>query len=158
MGAIAASLLVGVSSPGLTSMVTTTAAARADPAFTSYFNTAGSDTIQDLFDCYAGLAQGVNGAAGCATPLKSSAATGSEGVISWDAVNPTTGAFVQSIVDVFGGPAFDRPDGSKDGRTAMEDILTNVGLRRLHGDGPVGHRSGLRRCSQQRRRSGPDHR
>jgi hypothetical protein len=126
LAAVAASLVVGVSCAGVASMVTTTAAAHADPAFTSYFNGAGSDTIQDLFDCFAGLAQGTNG--GTCAPLKSSAASGNTQLISWDAVNPSTGAFVQSIIDVFGGPAFDRPDGSKDGRTAMADIAASPAL------------------------------
>jgi hypothetical protein len=105
-------------------------AAHADPTYGSIAKpivAVGSNTIEDLFDQYSGLAPSAG------TTLKGTSTfhhltplndpTTAEQVYSFDAVNPSTGAVGDCIVSKPGGPAFARPNGSGDGRKALSDAI-----------------------------------
>ena len=139
-------MLAGASCMSLAAAVTSTATAHADPSWTQNITAGGSDTIQDLFDCYAGLAQGTNGP-NCDTNGKlnyanAAVADGVQGVNSWDAIVPTPagqgqGAQWSAYTPTLGAPSIDRENGSGAGRTALEDSLTATGWSECNVSGGV---------------------
>ncbi len=96
----------------------------------------GSDTVQDLFDCFGGQALGTNGGS-CSTPAGGKlVSTNGVGINSWDAYVPN-GAQWSSIITTLGGPALDRWNGSGAGRTALADIISNTGWSECQVSGGV---------------------
>ena len=87
--------------------------AKADPKQLTALAGVGSDTVQDVFNAFAGYTNGTDYA-----PLHSSAASGSRQVISFDAINPVNIADT-CITTKLGGPTFDRPNGSGSGQKAL---------------------------------------
>ena len=79
----------------------------------------GSDTIQDVMNALAG--DTVNGKSYAAT----AATADGDGIASYNAVDPTTGAAAGNIQTRANGPVFPRPNGSGQGQTALSDSLTN---------------------------------
>lgn len=109
---------------GLTAITTLTAVpAGADPQYKTAFVGGGSDTIQDLFNAFQGAAPFPPGASQPAkyyTPLHSSDATADLGIVSWDAVDPSTGAAGCLAPGAkLGGAELDRPNGSGAGMSAL---------------------------------------
>ena len=132
---------VAASSTGLalTAMVNSTPAAHADPSFSNAKQGAGSDTIQDVLDAYAGESPfSPSSATHFYTALESGSgvAPGSGSaaahvvIASWDAI-PLGGSASNpgTIITHLGGPAFDRPNGSSNGIKA---------LNAANGFGPTG--------------------
>ncbi len=72
----------------------------------------GSDTTQDVMNALAGEANGT-----LYTPIKSSAASGNRQIISYDATGSAC------ITPRAPGPAFDRPNGSSNGRDALSQAF-----------------------------------
>ncbi|MFE4920751.1 Ig-like domain repeat protein [Streptomyces sp. NPDC056661] len=97
--------------------------ASADPTPAGTFRTlvgVGSDTTQDILNALAG--DTVNGTSYADTAVKA----GSDGIASYDAIEPGTGAVDSKITTRNGGPSFLRPNGSGKGRTALTDSLAGV--------------------------------
>jgi hypothetical protein len=140
---IFASAAVLSSGLGLLALANATSSAHADPSYESAgqpYVGVGSDTLQDLFNAFSGAepSEGAdpNNSTPIATkfytPLATSPASaaipdnpGSLTIASFDATNPhlpyanpDTG---DAITTKIGGDTFDRPNGSGDGRTALED-------------------------------------
>jgi hypothetical protein len=89
----------------------------ADPAFPVSYVGVGSDTLQDVFNSYAGAEPAPPATnAKLTTRLTSSAATGTKGVSSWDAAPGSN-----CIATKLGGGAYDRPNGSGDGIAALSN-------------------------------------
>jgi hypothetical protein len=91
--------------------------AKADPQQLSALAGVGSDTVQDVFNSFAGYTNKTD-----SFPLHSSAATGSKQVISFDAFNPVNVADT-CITTKLGGPTFDRPNGSGSGQKALSRAI-----------------------------------
>lgn len=89
--------------------------ATADPIGSNTAVGVGSNTVQDLFDAYGGLSNGVAYA-----PLLSSATTGNKSISSWDAT-PAGTCIAPSAK--LGGSSFDRPNGTSDGIAALGDAI-----------------------------------
>lgn len=87
-------------------------AAHADPKQYTAAVGVGSDTVQDVFNAFAGTTNGA-----FYSPLSSGAATGGRQLISFDAINPTGGS--TCITAKLNGPTFTRPNGSGAGRKAL---------------------------------------
>jgi hypothetical protein len=81
----------------------------------------GSDTIQDVFDGYTGAnPYPPSGNAKFYVPLHSDAAGGNAQVASFDAIPAGGTTFTPGCITTkLGGPRFDRPDGSGNGRLAL---------------------------------------
>ncbi|MFC4035911.1 Ig-like domain repeat protein [Streptomyces polygonati] len=77
----------------------------------------GSDTTQDVLNALAG--DTVNGISYAATAVTADG----KGIASYDAIQPGTGSTTSSITTRSGGPAFQRPNGSGPGRTALSTSL-----------------------------------
>lgn len=91
--------------------------AQADPQFTSAFVGVGSDTTQDVLNALAGYAPAPSLTAAEAR-YEPAIATNGQQLISWNALSPTTG-LTDCIASKLGGPSFDRPNGSSNGRRAL---------------------------------------
>ncbi|MEI8238379.1 MAG: hypothetical protein WCI22_03080 [Actinomycetota bacterium] len=87
--------------------------AKADPKQLTALVGVGSDTVQDVFNAFAGYTNGVDYA-----PLHSTSASGSRQLISFDAFNPTNVSDV-CMTAKLGGPTFLRPNGSGAGQKAL---------------------------------------
>ena len=94
----------------------------ADPISRFAFVGVGSDTTQDVTNGLSGIAPYPIGAAGGTpkgyNPLVSSSATGTKGIVSWDAFDASTTP-TACITPKSGFPAVDRPNGSGDGQKAL---------------------------------------
>jgi len=104
--------------------------AHADPAYwAGSFVGVGSDSVQDLFDAFAGEAPSPPASnVQFYTPLHSSAATNNETISSFDAYPP--GGSTSSpgcITGKINGPAFDRPTSSSTGITALNAAISGSG-------------------------------
>jgi len=132
---LAAALAISGSTVGLATVIGltgTAAPAGADPASTTAVIGVGSDVSQDLFDAL----QGAEPSPGLGDstdptqyyiPIQSSAATGDETILSFDANapnEPTTEA--SEIITTLGGPDFDRPDSSTNGIKALDDEVNGT--------------------------------
>lgn len=127
---ISAVLAASSAGVGLAALAGGTTAAHADPAAASARVGVGSDTIQDVFNAFAGSEPYQGSGAGTSlatrfyTPLTSAPNTNklidAIGISSWDAI-PFGGSAANpgSITAKFGGPAFDRPNGSSNGVAAL---------------------------------------
>ena len=89
-------------------------AASADPYSSTAYAAAGSDTTQDVMNAMGGV-------------VKSSAATGTKSVASWDALLPgATPANPGCVSFKYGAPSVLRPNGSSNGINALIAAKTNV--------------------------------
>jgi hypothetical protein len=129
---IAAALAVASGFAGTIGLIATTSPviqAGADPASSTAFVGVGADVTQDLYNAFAGEAP--NPGAGVAvnfyTPISSGSATNDVEIQSWDA-NPQGGSTLTpgSIITKDAGPAFDRPNSSGAGTTALDASLNNT--------------------------------
>lgn len=108
--------------------------AHADPPSATALAGVGSDVTQDLFNAYAGASPppGISGntqPTNFYTPLYSSNATANTTIQSFDASpfgQPTTNP--GCIITKVGGPAFDRPNSSTNGISALYDAVTGTNL------------------------------
>ena len=91
--------------------------AKADPQFTSAFVGVGSDTTQDVTNALAGYAPSATLTAANSRYTPAIASNGQQ-LLSFDALNPDP-AGDTCITTKLGGPAFDRPNGSGNGREAL---------------------------------------
>lgn len=91
--------------------------ASADPKQLGALVGVGSDTTQDVLNAMAGNSNNVP-----YTPITSSSASGARQVISFDAT-PPVGVADNCISPKVGGPTFDRPNGSTNGRAALSRAL-----------------------------------
>lgn len=122
MSSLAACVAAGTGLVGLAQMAS--APAHADPAYSYPKNSmmgVGSDTIQDLFDAYTGADPypgSPSGTSNYFTPLHS--APYNSQLYSFDAI-PAGGSASSPgcITTRTGGPSFDRPNGSGNGRAAL---------------------------------------
>lgn len=134
--------------------------AHADPVATNALIGVGSDTWQDLGNAFSGAeptpgAQpgGLSVASKSYTPLSSratGAALGSLQVESFDAIDPHTAPTPgtgTSITTTLGGPSFDRPNGSGEGRTALLDSDINTANLWVSTSAPGG--SGMKSVANQ---------
>lgn len=87
--------------------------AGADPKQFAAFKGVGSDTIQDVANAFAGFTNGIN-----YTPVQSSAASGQQQMVSFDATPANS-----CVVTGAGGPSFLRPNGSGNGRKSLSRAL-----------------------------------
>jgi hypothetical protein len=137
---------------GLFAVLNTAPVAHADPQYEAStsgqpFACVGSDTIQDLFNAFAGQepSEGPEPSTLPAlaskeyTPIESAGVgqfagdtSNSEGIASFDALDPhlatpaTNVGDNQQIVTKLNGVSMDRPNGSGDGRKALSDSLTGA--------------------------------
>src|SRR5579883_2851420 len=154
--ALTAAALISLST--LSSMAGGVTSAGADPGYTAIsqqhqYIGVGSDTMQDLFNAFAGeeptagpepseapyLAQHLY------TPLvTTNNKAGGEGLVSFDATNPhvnypgtsDAGDFITARL---GGATFDRPNGSTDGRAALDASINSTTWGNSNGPAqPVG--------------------
>ena len=113
---------------GVGSIVTAGSPAQADPAWTSSLVGVGADVTQDLWAAYSGASPAPDlGAANTTfyTPLNAGSANNFLTVSSYDANpagEPTTSA--GCIITKVGGNAWDRPNSSTEGITALYDSVT----------------------------------
>jgi hypothetical protein len=117
-----------VVSLGLAGSVIATPAANADPRqHTNQLVGVGSDTTQEITNAFAGQAAGT-----FYDPLASSPATGRSQITSWDAAAPglsTAGEnTIACITPRAGFNAFQRPNGSSQGRFALSRAFSGAGL------------------------------
>ncbi|MBV8461979.1 MAG: hypothetical protein JO368_01700 [Acidimicrobiales bacterium] len=114
---------------GTAAILSAGTAAHADPSFTSAFVGVGSD-IQDQFAGFEGSSpQAPTTQTVTAFPLlHSSAATNNEGIASFDAA-PAGGSTTNPgcIISKTGGPAFDRPNSTTAGITALLAAINGTG-------------------------------
>ena len=106
-------MAAGLVAVGLGAGAMAGSAASADPAQYSALVGVGSDTTQDVTNAFAGRSGNR-----LFTPLVSSAATGAQQIISFDATGPGS-TIGDCIVLKPGGGAFTRPNGSSNGRRAL---------------------------------------
>jgi hypothetical protein len=99
--------------------------AQADPQFTSAFVAVGSDTTQDVMNALAGYAPSPSLTAAAARYEPAIASNGQQ-LISWNALNPADG-LTDCIATKLGGPSFDRPNGSSNGRRALSRAEDGTG-------------------------------
>lgn len=112
----AAAATVALAAPVLTG------SASADPRQLSALVGVGSDTTDAVLNGFAGFENGIN-----YTPVQSSAATGYRQVISFDAL-PPAGSADNCITPKVGGPSFQRPNGSSNGRRALSRAFDGVAV------------------------------
>ena len=102
----------------------TPAPAGADPIAKSAYVGVGSDTTQDVFNALAGAAPysvpSTGGTVKGFDPIISSAASGSKGIVSWDAQDP---AGQTCIAPKYNFSVIDRPNGSGDGQKALSRAI-----------------------------------
>jgi hypothetical protein len=91
--------------------------AQADPQFTNALVGTGSDTTQDVLNALAGYAPNPTGPATSGRFTPAIASNGQQ-LLSFDALNPDP-AGDTCITTKLGGPAFDRPNGSSNGRRSL---------------------------------------
>ena len=108
--------------------------AHADPLSTTAFAGVGSSTLQDVVDAFAGAAPTPpSGSTVFFTPIHSSAATNEVTIQSWDAFPPGGSAAAPGcIATKVGGPTFDRPAGSGNGRLALLAAVNGMSDRAAH--------------------------
>lgn len=99
--------------------------AQADPQFLTALVGTGSDTTQDVMNALAGYAPAPGGAAvdGIFTPA---IASNGQQLLSFNALNPDP-AGDTCITTKLGGPAFDRPNGSSNGRRSLSRAEDTTG-------------------------------
>jgi hypothetical protein len=112
VGAVAALGLVGGS-------------AKADPQFPNAFVGVGSDTTQDVLNALSGYAPAPGLTAAQSRYEPAIASNGSQ-LLSFNALNPDP-AGDTCITTKLGGPAFDRPNGSGNGREALSRAEDGTG-------------------------------
>lgn len=100
------------------SSVVSVPSAGADPKQFSAFVGVGSDTIQDVFNAFAGFNNGTS-----YTPLQSTAASGSIQVTSWDALGTANNGGGPCITPKAPGATINRPNGSSSGRRALSRAI-----------------------------------
>ncbi len=102
--------------------------AGADPVSATALAGVGGDGLQDVFDAYAGAAPTPPSANTLFyTPLHSSSATNNVTIQSFDAYPPGGSAAAPGCITTkIGGPAFDRPQGSSNGITALADATNGT--------------------------------
>jgi len=89
-------------------------AASAEPYTATAYSVVGSDTTQDVMTAMSGV-------------VKSSTATGSKSVASWDALLPgATPANPGCVIPKYGAPSILRPNGSSNGINALIAAKTNA--------------------------------
>ena len=97
----------------LGSALTAGGSAHADPKQYTAAVGVGSDTVQDVFNAFAGSSNGTS-----YLPINSGAASSFKQVVSFDATNPSGGSST-CITAKLNGPTFTRPNGSGAGRKAL---------------------------------------
>ena len=100
--------------------------ANADPQYTTALVGVGSDTTQDVTNALAGFAPvpaGVNVVNGRFVPV---IASNGQQLVSWDATNPDPSSTDTCITARPGGPLFQRPNGSTNGRAALSRAYPTV--------------------------------
>lgn len=130
---VLSALAVASGTLGVATLVAATSMpAQADPASTTALVGVGSDVTQDLFAAYTGAspAPGISGNSQPTifyTPLSSSNATNDTTIASFDA-DPFGGSTTDPgcIITKAGGPAFDRPNSSTNGITALYDATEGI--------------------------------
>jgi hypothetical protein len=126
---VAGLLAVTTSTMVLGLVASTPRIAGADPAFANSVVTGvGSDTIQDVFDAFAGAEPYLPPTYTNSQALFSSVASGSKGISSWDAV-PVGQTTPGCIITKLGGGSFDRPNGSSNGIAALRAAIQSVGFQ-----------------------------
>lgn len=126
---LAAALAIVMGTAGAASLtVLSTNQASADPAAVTGFVGVGADVTQDFYDSLSGAAQPDSANTQFYTPLASSAATDSRIIQSFDAF-PTGGSTLNPgcITTKFGGPAFDRPNSTTNGISALVAAINGTG-------------------------------
>jgi len=121
-------LAIAGSGLGVAGLAATGTSAHADPAFFASKVGVGSDTIQDVFDAYSGADPYPPASnAKYYVPLVSDSASKGWTVSSFDAI-PAGGtpAAPGCITTKLNGPAFDRPNGSSNGITALTDSINGT--------------------------------
>ncbi len=128
--------LLAATSLGVLGVVANVGTVHADPAWEEAGSKGpragvGSDTIEAIFDAYTGEEpySPTTGNAIFYAPLHSSAATNNTPVQSFDAIdhaNGGTSAAPGCIPTKINGPLFDRPNGSSNGITALNDANTGA--------------------------------
>jgi hypothetical protein len=114
-GAVAGMAALAMAIGGSVAPIT---AAHADPKQFSSFVGVGSDTIQDVFNAFAGADNGIT-----YPPITSSSATNNIQVTSWDAVGTIANGGGPCITPKAPGATIDRPNGSTHGRTALSRAI-----------------------------------
>jgi hypothetical protein len=111
--------------------------AHADPLSSHALVGVGSDTIQDLFNAFAGAAPVASSTTAPKgfTPLVSSVGTKSVGVVSWDAIDPQNPTTSFCIVPKANEPQIDRPNGSADGQKALSRSIDGGAWTKSEGCG-----------------------
>ena len=112
VGAVAALGLVGGS-------------VKADPQFPSAFAGVGSDTTQDVLNALSGYAP-APGLSAADSRYEPAIASNGQQLLSFNALNPDP-AGDTCITTKLGGPAFDRPNGSGNGREALSRAEDGTG-------------------------------
>jgi hypothetical protein len=99
--------------------------AHADPGFLTSVVGVGADTDQNLFDAYAGEEPPGTGTTIFYTPVSSGASSDNWTISSFDA-NPAGGTTTAPgcVTTKLGGPAFDRPNSTTNGITALSDEVS----------------------------------
>ena len=99
--------------------------AQADPQFPTAFVGVGSDTTQDVTNALAGYAPSPTLSAALERYVPAIASNGQQ-LLSFDALNPDP-AGDTCMTAKLGGPAFDRPNGSTNGREAVSRAEDQTG-------------------------------
>lgn len=125
-------LLVGATAAGVAAGAALTAGlgVNADPVQYSAFVGVGSDTTQDVLNALA------NGTSVGGTDYLGLRASDGRGLVSFDATNPV-GADPCLLATKIGGPGFNRPNGSSQGRRALSRALDLTGYGNASCGGPV---------------------
>ena len=113
-------------------LTTQARSAHADPASWSAFATVGSDTLQDVFNAFAGAEDPLTYGATTSPeafylPMYSPPSVGAETINSFDALVPGYSSQQPStIVTKINAATIDRPDGSTEGITMLNDSIYNM--------------------------------
>ncbi len=125
---VAAALAIVMGTAGMASLTALSTQAQADPTAVSGYVGVGADVTQDFFDSLSGASAPDSTTTQFFTPLASSSATDNRIIQSFDAF-PSGGSTLNPgcITTKFGGPAFDRPNSSTNGISALVAAINGTG-------------------------------